>query len=75
MKKDQRVFKYLDSQESNWYNRYLRSDETTRIELMDTKHPKFKEFRGLFAVPYEVFEHLVELCLNNGWYNPEATNC
>ena len=48
--------------------------KTTTLNLVDPKHPKFTEFRGLFAVPYEVFEHLVDLCLNNGWYNPEATD-
>ena len=45
------------------------------VELKDIKHPICCEFRGLFAVLYRIFEHLVQSCLDNRWYDPKATNC
>lgn len=75
VKQNRKFYNSLDYKDSNWYDRFLKNDERTRIELTKEKHPKFWEFRGLFAVPYEVFEHLVELYISNGWYNNEATNC
>ena len=60
------VFDHEPLHESNWHRRYLLQAANAR----NPKHPRGKEFRGLFSVSFERFEDLVELTTSRGWYDP-----
>ena len=59
--------------EANWYHRYI----VTPHHIADVKnpcHPKGIEFRRNFSVPYQIYETLLYLTLDNGWYDPNCKN-
>jgi len=68
--KSRNTYERMPKEESNFYRRYLAS-ETIKANASNPDHPKGKEFRSLFGVPFDVFELLVNLTLEKGWYNPE----
>ena len=67
-----RYFKKRNQYESNWWIRYLATDEIRSTLSSDATHRDTKEFKGLFWVDYVVFKQLKDLYLHKGWYDP---NC
>ena len=69
-----RTFQRRKQEESNWFKRYLTAEAKTVLKN-DPSHRDTLEFKGLFRVSYEVFEEIVNLFLEEGWYNNARKDC
>jgi hypothetical protein len=62
-------FKAGPLEEANWYLRYLSTPRCIE-NAKNPQHPRGIEFRRNFAVPFEIYEKLLDLTLAKGWYDP-----
>lgn len=60
-------------EDSNWYRRYLATPHHI-ADVKNPRHPKGIEFRRNFSVPYQVYETLLQMTLENGWYDANRKN-
>ena len=58
---------------ANWFRRYL----ATPHHISDVNipsHPKAIEFCRNFSIPYSIYESLLHMTINNGWYDQNRRN-
>jgi hypothetical protein len=56
-------------EQSNWWRRYL-ATAMHKTNASNPSHPKGKEFRSEFGVPFEIFASFVSMTVEKGWYDP-----
>jgi hypothetical protein len=68
-------FAPVPKEEVFWWNEWLAPDKAEHLRTADdTTDYHAKEFRSYFAVPYKVFEDLVELTKSKGFYDENKTD-